>query len=108
MPAPSGFDGNVLLAADAERSGRRQNAGTGGKFPKQLACGGIESVHVAIIRAAAEDNSTTGHEHRSPVGTICKSMGPHALPCVDIPSLNLADMIRPGLDRETSLGADET
>ena len=42
IPAPAGVHGDVLLAADRERCGRRQNPRVGRILPQQFAVIGVE------------------------------------------------------------------
>src|SRR5579863_1855963 len=84
---------DVLLAIDGESSRRRENARVGGKLPEKLACRGVKRVDLAIVGAAAENHAPAGCQHGAPVWTLRIVVLPCQLSGVDVPGLDLAEVV---------------
>src|SRR5262249_43727329 len=69
-------------------------------FPQDLSAAGVEGAEVAIVGATREHDTAAGREHRSPQRRIGEGLGPDLLTCVEVPGLQLTDVVGAGNDTE--------
>src|SRR5262245_57234928 len=93
---------DVLLAVNRESRWRGQDAGRNGELPKQLSIRGIEGVNLAIGGAAREHEAAGGGEHGAPVRALRIVVRPYFLSRIDVPCLDLAEMVRTGRINEVA------
>src|SRR6266568_2333808 len=93
--APTGLDRDVLLAVNLEGGWHSGHARDGLELPQDFAALGIEGAEHAVIGAAREQHVAAGRQHRTPVER--RQVGrPHLLAGVDVPGLQLTDVIGTG------------
>src|SRR3977135_666858 len=95
IDAPAGLDRYVLLAVDLERNRYCGDARPCREFPDDLPGPGVERAELAVVGAASEQEPAAGGEHGTPVERR-QFRRPHLLAGVEIPRLQLADVIGAG------------
>src|SRR5262249_52847922 len=95
IDTPARLDRDILLAVDLKRYRHRGHARPGREFPQDLAGLGIEGAEHSIVGAAREQKAAAGGEHGAPVERR-QVGGPHLFSSVDIPRLQLANVVGAG------------
>src|SRR5262249_39627388 len=103
VDTPAGGDADVLHAVHPERHRGGRDAGVGPELPEHLARVGVERREEPVIRPAIEHEAAAGGEDRTPVHRIGIQMAPDALVAVDVPRLDLAEVLRGLVDGEADV-----
>src|SRR2546427_4234051 len=104
VDAPAGHDADVLSAVDGEGGRRRDDAGVRTELPQHLSGGRVEGAEVAVIRPAGEDEPAAGGQDPSPAHRVGELVTPRPLHSVDVPGLDLAEVLRALVDGEADVG----
>src|SRR5262245_22010554 len=92
IDAPPGLHRDILLVVDLERHRHPRYTRDGRELPQDLPGLGVESAEQAVVCAAGEQDVAAGRQHWPPIERR-QIGGPYLLAAVDVPSLQLADMI---------------
>src|SRR2546425_1080784 len=104
------YSGRCVLDADdlsalAGEGGRgREDAGFRPDLPQPLSGGRVEGAEVAVIRPAGEDEPAAGGQDPSPAHRVGELVTPRPLHSVDVPGLDLAEVLRALVDGEADVG----
>src|ERR1051325_8155466 len=93
---PAGLDSNVLLAIELKGDRDAVYTGASAELPKRFAGRGVEGPEIAVVGAPGEDNVSGSSQHWAPQLGFFEIVRPHLLPGIEVPRLQLADVISVG------------
>src|SRR2546426_6761025 len=104
VDAPTGDDADLLSPVDGKGHRGGADAGVRRDLPQHLPGARVEGAKIRLIRPACEDEPAGGGHGSPPVHRVGELVTPRPLPRVDVPGLDLAEVLRALVHGEPDIG----